>query len=231
MKMRAKATTSKEVNHERSWCLVELDQIRKLLAEVSCPTCQELDSLTITKDYKKRHGFSELLKVACTLCDFETASAFSSPKSSISGAYEINVLMALLTQELGMVYSALSKFEKVLGLRSMHLKTYQHHAQCVADATEAMVETNLETAAKIVREAYQDLGDENVIDIAVSYDGTWHKRGFTSHYGVGAVVEVQTGLVVDYEVLSTYCHTCAISSPNNHNCKKKFAPARPWRQK
>ncbi|KAL8589050.1 hypothetical protein ACOMHN_055063 [Nucella lapillus] len=36
--------------------------------------------------------------------------------------------------------------------------------------------------------------------VDVSFDGTWMKRGFTSHYG--------TGYVLDFEVFSTYCHTC-----------------------
>ena len=36
------------------------------------------------------------------------------------------------------------------------------------------------------------------------------KRGFTSLYGVGVCIDVLTGLVIDFEVLSKYCHTCAI---------------------
>ena len=36
------------------------------------------------------------------------------------------------------------------------------------------------------------------------------KRGFSSHFGVGVAIEVHSGLVIDYEVLSNYCHGCAI---------------------
>lgn len=36
----------------------------------------------------------------------------------------------------------------------------------------------------------------------------WHKRGFTSKYGVGCVIDVITGLVIDFEVLSKYCRVC-----------------------
>ncbi|KAL8606721.1 hypothetical protein ACOMHN_018755 [Nucella lapillus] len=58
-------------------------------------------------------------------------------------------------------------------------------------------------------------GDEDshgaVIDVTVSFDGKWHKRGFTSNYGVGIVIDVMTGLVLDYEVLSKYCHACTLS--------------------
>ncbi|CAN7978591.1 unnamed protein product [Ixodes persulcatus] len=34
------------------------------------------------------------------------------------------------------------------------------------------------------------------------------KRGHTSNFGVGAVIEVNTGLVLDFSVPSKYCHGC-----------------------
>jgi len=37
-----------------------------------------------------------------------------------------------------------------------------------------------------------------VINISVSFDGTWQKRGFTSHYGIGVCIDIFTGLVIDY---------------------------------
>ena len=45
----------------------------------------------------------------------------------------------------------------------------------------------------------------------MSTSATWQKRGFTSHHGVGVAIEVQTGLVIDYEVLSNYCHASALA--------------------
>ena len=48
------------------------------------------------------------------------------------------------------------------------------------------------------------------VPITVSFDGTWQKQGHTSLYGVAAVIEIVTGLVVDYVVLSTYCHSCSL---------------------
>ena len=30
-------------------------------------------------------------------------------------------------------------------------------------------------------------------------------------YGVAVVIDILTGYVIDYEVLSKYCHACAIS--------------------
>lgn len=63
-----------------------------------------------------------------------------------------------------------------------------------------------------MRSAYiekdSSLANKKIIDIESSYDGTWHKRGHTSMYGVGIAIDILTGLVVDFEVLSKYCHMC-----------------------
>lgn len=48
------------------------------------------------------------------------------------------------------------------------------------------------------------------LDLTVSYDGSWYKRGFTSKYRVGCCVEMTTGLVIDFQVLSKYCRSCDI---------------------
>lgn len=56
-----------------------------------------------------------------------------------------------------------------------------------------------------------DLKEGDVIDLAVSFDGSWHNRGFTSNYGVGSVIHIDTGLVLDYCVLSKFCRNCALA--------------------
>ena len=67
-----------------------------------------------------------------------------------------------------------------------------------------------------MRRAYHDadqsLGDSPVIDLTVSFDGSWMKRGHQSLYGIGGVIDVVTGLVIDTVVLSLYCQRCAYAS-------------------
>ncbi|KAH9380280.1 hypothetical protein HPB48_022991 [Haemaphysalis longicornis] len=42
------------------------------------------------------------------------------------------------------------------------------------------------------------------------FDGTWMTRGRLSHIGVGCIIEVYTGLVIDHVVLFNFCLGCAI---------------------
>ncbi|XP_071479563.1 uncharacterized protein [Diadema antillarum] len=49
-----------------------------------------------------------------------------------------------------------------------------------------------------------------VLDVAVSYDGMWHKRGFVSNHGVGVVISMDSGEVLDREVSSKVCRECKL---------------------
>ncbi|KAH7980882.1 hypothetical protein HPB49_019783 [Dermacentor silvarum] len=49
-------------------------------------------------------------------------------------------------------------------------------------------------------------------DITVNFDGTWHKRGPTSHIGVGAIIEYHTGLILNAIVLSNQCLGCQVGT-------------------
>ena len=73
------------------------------------------------------------------------------------------------------------------------------------------LQVNITSVAEVVRQAYPDQDPDDVVDITVSFDGTRQKRGFSSRQGVGSAIEAKTGLVVKFEVLSTFCHTCAMA--------------------
>ncbi|CAM4571374.1 unnamed protein product [Leuciscus chuanchicus] len=75
-------------------------------------------------------------------------------------AFDVNVRMVLLAHELGMGYAALRKVSKVLGIPSLHLKTYQRHDKRV---TVAEIERGLESLHKTreqIRQAYADVDPE-----------------------------------------------------------------------
>lgn len=46
--------------------------------------------------------------------------------------------------------------------------------------------------------------------IAISYDGMCKTRGHSFHIGVGTVIELFSGYVLDYMVLSSFCLGCEV---------------------
>ncbi|CAF3451053.1 unnamed protein product, partial [Rotaria socialis] len=49
---------------------------------------------------------------------------------------------------------------------------------------------------------------DSIVNIAISVDGTWKKRGHVSQYGIVFIIEMDTGLAIDFEVLSTRFEKC-----------------------
>jgi hypothetical protein len=48
----------------------------------------------------------------------------------------------------------------------------------------------------------------DVAEIAVSYDGMWSKRGYTGNIGVGFIISVKTGKVLDFQFELKLCSEC-----------------------
>ena len=91
----------------------------------------------------------------------------------------------------------------------MYLKTFQKHNQRLIEIKKSTGQNALQQAADYVREAYGDidpeydsLNDNLLLDISVSFDGTWPKRGFTYLFGGVVAIAVLTGVALDFEVLS-----------------------------
>ena len=156
-------------------------------------------------------GFSSELSLQCRACDY-SKTVHTSPKTEKTRAYIINSMMTVLAHELGVAHTGLEKIAKVIGMHNMHPKAYQSHDRRVSDAEFEAGKDCPQLAYKIW-EAHLETNDEEIEPhvlniICVSYDGTWMKRGFTSQFGVGVAIDILTGLVIDYEVMSLYYHGC-----------------------
>ncbi|GFX93226.1 uncharacterized protein TNCV_4761051 [Trichonephila clavipes] len=75
------------------------------------------------------------------------------------------------------------------------------------------------TMKDAVKEAVEE--NQNIRDIPVAVDGTWQKRGYSSMNGVVTVTSVDTGKVIDTEILSKHC-VCKDKKKHRPVCKKNF---------
>ena len=69
-----------------------------------------------------------------------------------------------------------------------------------------------ETMKKCVFHHYERLGhtpdEDGILNVDVTCDGTYLTRGYKSHIGIVAVIETETGFLLDFEVLSNFCLVC-----------------------
>ena len=77
----------------------------------------------------------------------------------------------------------------------------------------------MKNAGREIRELEipNETGDDGIVDVAVSFDGTWVKRGFTSLTGVVFVISVDAGKVLDYRCLSKACQKCSLKKSKRQN--------------
>lgn len=109
--------------------------------------------------------------------------------------------------ESGGGYEGLKSFCDIMNMPCMNPTTYYQHLETILNALEVEAKEEMKGAAERLREHILKesgcLDKTSAVDAAVSFDGTWAKRGFTSLTGVVFVISVDTGKVLDYHVISS----------------------------
>ena len=195
--------------------LVSLVVMASLIAQMACSKCYKT---TCTLEETVRRGLNSHLKVSCKNCG-HSMTAMTSPTTGGSlKTSEANLRVVASGRDCGIGFQKITKFFAGLDIpKPMHLKTYQTLAKAVGNSALQAARRCMEAAATTVCLLYRELDpflrDGDNIPIVVSYDGTWHKRGHSSHYGVGVVIELHTGLVLDACSLSNFCLGCKLAPP------------------
>ncbi|XP_075751069.1 uncharacterized protein LOC142817685 [Rhipicephalus microplus] len=201
--------------------LCELGALTAVVAGAACPVCHE-SKLAVRAPNKKRKGLSAFLELHCENAECSESilsSAYSSKRVASDGgrgasrsydsgssrdAFAVNLKVVLAARAVGIGHEQLSRFCAVVGLPNpMHHKTFHAIGKKIHSAAVKAVCENMQRARSVTKEM---VGSS---DVAVMFDGTWQKRGHKSHNGVGTAVSVDTGLCLDFEVLSNFCLACS----------------------
>ena len=215
---------SKENQHYDDYCiekcsnyvLVDVFQLKKLVQCFACPQCM---NRSLDLELHCPNGYAAKMSVQCGMCEEISSSVYTSKRLEPVGAgtlgpFDVNKRITQAFIHIGKGHSALEQFSMVMNMNCLSNNVFYDHANSLQVATSGMVYTVLEEARCEVRKAYSDLAGGEItspLNISVSYDGSWLTRGHTSQYGVGCVIDLLTGYVIDFEVMSKYCQKCKIS--------------------
>ncbi|XP_077554104.1 uncharacterized protein LOC144168976 [Haemaphysalis longicornis] len=211
-----------DADRAESVVLCELGALTAVVAGAACPVCHE-QKLAVRAPDKKRKGLSAFLELHCENAECPESvlsSSYASKRVTSDGGrssnrsydsgssretFAVNVKAVLAARAVGIGHEQLSRFCAVVGLPNpMHHKTFHAIGKKIHSAAVKAVSENLERARSVTQEA------AGGGDVPVMFDGTWQKRGHKSHNGVGTVVSLDTGLCLDYEVLSNFCLACSV---------------------
>ena len=154
----------------------------------------------------------------CTECDAVINSTLSSDRidgSTAKNASFVVVRQAVAaTMDMGVGHAGLTKLCRFLDMVPMSQTTYMKHMLAVTDANKLVVVNRVfDDAATTIRRVYREidppLAEDAVLDLVVSFDGSWMTREHKSAYGIGFVINSVTGLCIDLVVFSLYCQRCS----------------------
>lgn len=194
--------------------IADIHMFGSLVSELACGNCNQ-KQLQLNCDETKRKGLVYLLEVFCVACDSVICSSYTSDKHEASSKFSVNVSAVVASLLTGLGPVKFRNFSEYLDIPSLHHKTFnQIAAENVFPNNGKIQDAVFERAAEKVKEEYQKQGlaqpdDSGVLDISVSFDGSWLTRGHTSLVGLGSVIDTVTGLVLDAHVMSKHCQVCA----------------------
>ncbi|GFS95886.1 uncharacterized protein TNCV_2259481 [Trichonephila clavipes] len=161
---------------------VDFNQVNNLLRSAKC---QYFEKQILKLELGAKLGFSYNLKQLCSNCD-ENKTVVNKSLKSVPSGHNVNLRITQAFSHIGKGYLAIEKFCMVMNIDPFSSTTY----------------------GKEIKNAYEN-GAE-IKDLSVSFDGTWLTRGHTSLIGVGCVIDMLTGYVVDFEVMRKVCVVIAL---------------------
>ena len=169
--------------------------------------CEKKGSLACHTICKK--GLAHYIDVKCSNCDNSVNKFWTSEKTG-TGKKQVSTI----NREIVFASLQSSMGAEHLNIDCMQHSTFHEHASNMYNLNPDLHKFVFKKAVSIVRAEhfklkgdYQD--DGSVLDIAVTFDGSWHTKGHDSNVGLGAIIDELTGLVIDLNVTSKFCQVCS----------------------
>ncbi|GFX89151.1 uncharacterized protein TNCV_20471 [Trichonephila clavipes] len=173
-----------------------------IISILCCPECYATGwKLT---DHSKE-GLCSNLCVACN-CGFMTG--FTSTKENKK--FSLNTLLVFGLRLIGRGFTAGKKLLCTLNLSCISKNTFRAHELKLLEALQLFSEENMKAASKKVQNFKKST------TCGVSVDGTWQRRGHMSINGYVSVISIDTGKILDLEVMTQYCKMCKLNVKCEH---------------
>ncbi|GFV61078.1 uncharacterized protein TNCV_1972531 [Trichonephila clavipes] len=156
-------------------------------------------------------GLCSHMNLKCKKCSF--FKGFPTTEK-MKGSCLINSSIVLGLRIIGKGFSAGKKLCAFLGLPFLSKLAFRNQERKLLKATERVAQENINAALSEIK------GSNSFTKCGISIDGTWQRRGYSSLNGCVSAISVDTGKILDIEVMTQYCHICAKgnSQSSKHVC-------------
>ena len=215
---------------------VDMSILSGIFELLPCKECKECN-LELLEDSGKRKGCASYLHLVCSTCNWKKEFYTS---SQVNRFFEVNRRMVYSMRSVGCGPAAAKRFCGLMNMPPPPRPTpYSSHNREILKATKTVCMETMNEAAKEIHHLKKKPDDE-IIDCAISCDGTWQRRGFSSLNGCVAVISMDNGKVLDVEALSKVCKKCkeyekmadtpetsAIKADHKSKCKANYQGSAP----
>ena len=204
---------------EDCFFIVQQNSLNKLVAALNCPKCSSSGLKFVVTD-SKMSGFAIKGAVICEVCQETVCEQYMCERvdnsSSSRAPFEVNTRAVIAFRGIGCGQSAMQRWCGTMNMPNcLSSPAYQNIQTKLNVATKETFGEVSKTTHEAIVKSYEEVGikpdSEGILEIGVSFDGSWHKRGHSSHTGIGIAIDLLTGLPIDYEVLSNYCLKCQLA--------------------
>lgn len=194
--------------------IISVDLLTDLVMKfVKCKFCDSEKSVIICESVNARKGLATKLQIQCNNCQ-ASASTMSS-KLNRHRLYEINTRLVLGMRCIGKGKKPTETFCAIMNLPPPPVK-FSSQIKRLAQSVGEIASESMRNAA---REVVEISGSS---DIVGAFDGSWQRRGHTSLNGVMSATSLDTGKVLDVEVMSKYCKYCEKHLGQDHKCTQNY---------
>ena len=178
--------------------LVNLNSFSDFMTGFGCPKCGNTGVLKTS--IGKKMGLSLRVDVSCEMCE-EVVKEWWTSKKKGEGKKKYNAVnrnSVYGSLSCGIGATRLRHLSQNLDMTVMTHTTFQHHAAAIYRMSPEVRKLVFARTVEIVRLEHgiargYPVGEDEVINIAVSYDGSWLTRGYSSNIGIGCVIDMLTG--------------------------------------
>ncbi|CAF1513551.1 unnamed protein product [Rotaria sordida] len=147
----------------------------------------------------------------CSKCHNRTDASNFPPKNPIrSTVQEPNARLYAASAATGIGYEGISTLMASLCLSITTKKHFIQQTYTIHSNLHEFAQKQFQLLINNIRQSANIHDIDSVLNVYVSIDGTWKRRGHISNYGIVFLIHVETGYCIDYEVLSLRCETCDV---------------------
>ena len=169
--------------------------------------CHQCFCTSLNLVEKRKQGLAFELKLVCGRFDCDWCHIFWTSKKR-SRNYDVNRRIFYSMCRIGNGYNGMKRFLVLMNHPPpMTEKNYRKLSNVFRNLVKHVAETAMKDAALEIHKQ-NHVTIDNIVDTGVSVDGTWQKRGFTSLNGAVTAISIETGRVLDVEVMTRYCQGC-----------------------